>query len=228
MFKFIKLLFGFGLVLFILSGFVWWPDSKTITRLELASGDGLTEIFLEMTTTVDPIIEVEGENSAVRLDFPGIEVEESLIRKAFANKHLDLAYLFNHQGTMRVAGLRLFLNGSVIKGVKRWQRGIKIDLVENFAKQAKLVHASETLLGPDEEKFAPVSICLDNVPTLPLVQELARRADVDIRFSGNIPETVSVNLDAVNPLEALKAIAAEAEVKIEQRQKTWWLRGAET
>lgn len=210
-----------------LSGFAWWHQPLCITELKLVQADGQSEIFIGMKQIVDPIVEIEPENSAVRFDFPGVLAGGKILSQVLADKHVALGYVFNHKGNLQVAGLRLFLRNAGLKAVKHSEKGIQIILAQNSANSLKGRYFSETLLDPEEEKFAPVSLSLQGAPAMPVIQELARKAEIDLKFSGNIPEQITVNVDAASALEALRAIATGIGGKFEQRQKTWWMLGAE-
>lgn len=206
----------------VLNGFSLQPK---ITGIKIQTGLAQTEIFLEMDKIVDPIIEIEAENAALRFDFPGLTIARSIAKTFFAGPQLRLGYIFAHKGEMKVTGIRLFPENAMLKSVRRWRQGVVICLSERSSTKKKPGRNSESLLNPDEDRFAPVSISLKDSPAMPIIQELAQRADIDIRFSGQIPENLSIDLDAANPLEALKAIATEIGGKMEQRQKTWWFLG---
>ncbi len=221
-----KISAAFLMILFIaiLNGFI--SRQPKITGVKNLPGHSQTEIFIEMDKIIDPIIEIEGQNSALRFDFPGLTIAKGLESRVLAGGQLRLGYIFAHNGEMKVTGLRLFPDNAKLKSVRQWGQGIVISLSELSNAEKKLKHCSESLLNPDEDRFAPVSISLKDSPALPIIQELAERADIDIRFSGQIPEHLTIDLDAANALEALKMIAKEIGGSMEQREKTWWLHGS--
>jgi len=206
----------------VLNGFSLQPK---ITGIKIQTGSAQTEIFLEMDKIVDPIIEMEADNAALRFDFPGLTMSRSITERVFSGPQLRLGYIFAHKGEMKVTGMRLFPEDAMLKSVRRWRQGVVINLSKRSSAEKKTGRNSEGLLDPDEDRFAPVSISLKDSPAMPIIQGLADRGEIDIRFSGQIPENLTIDLDAANPLEALKTIATEIGGKMEQRQKTWWFLG---
>jgi len=222
-----KILFTvFAFMLFVLNGFITLSPEPALTGIEMVSNNGQTEILVKTNCKVEPVIEIEKENSAVRIDFIGLKASSELLKEALSGKFVSLGYLFSYSGKAPVTGLRVFPRNGGLKSVRPGKEGYRI-IFSEVKEIAGIRHrSSETLFSPKEERFSPVSLSLQEVPSLPLMLELAAKAGIDLRFSQDIPETISINLEAASPIDALKAIAAEIGGRIEQNGKFWWIYGA--
>ncbi|MEW6708980.1 MAG: hypothetical protein AB1403_04090 [Candidatus Riflebacteria bacterium] len=215
-------------MLFVLNGFVALSPEPALTGIDMVSGHGQTEILVKTSCKVEPVIEIEKENSSVRIDFIGLKVSSELLKEALSGEFVSLGYLFSYSGKAPVTGLRVFPRNGGLKSVRPDKDGYRIIFSEVKEIAGFRRRSSETLFSPKEERFSPVSLSLHEAPTLPLMLELAGKAEIDLRFSPDIPETISINLEAASPIDALKAIAAEIGGRIEQKEKFWWIYGAKS
>ncbi|MFZ5950433.1 MAG: hypothetical protein ACOYXC_06990 [Candidatus Rifleibacteriota bacterium] len=224
-----KILFtALAFMLFVLNGFVILSPEPALTDIDVVSDHGQTEIIVKTNCKVEPVIEIEKEHSAIRIDFIGLKVGSELVKKALSGEFVSLGYLINYSGRSPVTGLRVFPRKGGLKSVRQDKEGYRIIFSEVKEIASFRRRSSETLFSPKEERFSPVSLSLHEAPSLPLMLELAGKAGIDIRFSQDIPETISINLEAASPIDALKAIAAEIGGRIEQNGKFWWIYGAKS
>lgn len=222
-----KITFIVSFAIIMLLALVLWRPNAKILGIKLVSGQGQSEIHVAMNRAIDPIIEIESKSSSIRFDFLEMSAVEELLKEAISDDFIRLGYLFNGAGPMTVAGLRVFPRRGGLKSVKKTDAGLIITISENAEALQKSKLTSESLLKPDEEKFAPVSLSLKEARTLPVLHELARKADIELATSGKLPELLTVRIDCANAFEALRIISAEMGCKMELRQKVWWLIGEE-
>jgi hypothetical protein len=83
----------------------------------------------------------------------------------------------------------------------------------------------KVLLNPFESNYSPAVISLQDAPFEPAVRELAGQAGIDLKFAGSLPESFSVELEAVSPLEALKSIAEICRLRFFHDGKVWVMAG---
>jgi hypothetical protein len=215
------LLFGLGVT------FAGRYQEPELTGISLVSGTGQSEIHLKMSKVVEPIIEVDRVNQSLRIDFIGLKAGDGLSKKAFSDDYVRLGYVFSYPGKNPIVGLRVFPRKGGLKGDRTNGDMVVVTLAEDSDINTVKLRASETLLNPSDKKFSPVSLSLNDVPTLPVIAELARKAEIELRFTRFIPEKISIELEAVNAMEALHAISRHIGGYMAQDKKFWWFCGAE-
>jgi hypothetical protein len=200
---------------------LWHIDS-----FSLKSEAGQTCIKLSTPIQVEPVVEIDRKDSLIRIDFVGLEFDKTLANHAFNDDLVRLGYLFNHRGSSKAAGLRIYPRRGGLKSIKKTSTGFEIWLAEDTNLASNVVHSSESLLDPRQEKFQPVILHLNNAPAVPVIQKLAEKADISLRFSGQIPESLSTDLEAANPEQALRMIAEDMGCQLHQENNLWLMSGA--
>ncbi|GAB4277412.1 MAG: hypothetical protein Kow0029_20070 [Candidatus Rifleibacteriota bacterium] len=196
-----------------------------VVDLCVRSENNTTILKIFLNGKIEPILRLNDRDNSLKLDFPGFNIGQNLLERPFSSDHIRIGYFFRLPGRESGAGLRVFLKNSFCKSVKRGRRSLELIIVG--ARDQKMVsHRSESLLHPSDGKFAPVHLSLSNAPALPVLQQLARSADLDIRFEQYVPENISVELDAANAKEAIKKIAEMQNAQFLEKDRCIWLTGS--
>jgi hypothetical protein len=222
-FALILLLFASGMGV-VLSGYF---SANEIVEIKIEESEEETEILLQMKESVEPVVKIDRLEEAMRFDFLNVQVSEALLKKPLKAKLIRLGYLFNYKGNLKVAGLRIFPENSTVKSIKRKEGAVLITLVRSSAAAYSRNRASATLLSPQAGRYAQVKLNLKKAPCLPVILTLAKQAEIDIEFCKFIPENISIELVANNPLDAILQIVAGFGGKCEQKDKSWLLTGVD-
>ena len=99
----------------------------------------------------------------------------------------------------------------------------KFTVKENLAKNEHF--QSNSLMEPNEKKYSPVVVSLEDAPFVPVVSEIASQAGMDLEFKGKVPEYFSMELQSEDPFQAICSIAVKTNMKFYREGKTWYMEG---
>jgi len=192
-------------------------DMCMLVDLKIEERESETEVVVALTDVCRPVASFNGEQQSLVLDFAGAVVEKKLAEKGFASRDLRLGYVVGSSGQPENARVRLYIRAGCLASIRYKDSDVIIRLAENTAMSTQASVEQGFLLSPDEEKYAPVIISLSDVPLLPVIEELAAVSELEIELSGSLPERFSIEIQADNPLEALKKIARNCDLELVRR-----------
>jgi hypothetical protein len=80
-------------------------------------------------------------------------------------------------------------------------------------------------MNPTENNTSPIVVKLEKAPFKSVVSEIASQAGIDVKFKGEIPETITIDLQSEDPFNALCSISIKAGVNFYRDGKNWFMEG---
>lgn len=215
-----------------------YPSLSELKEVNIAESENQTMVTINLSKSTKVVPYLKGTENCIVLEFDKAIISEDLKKKAFASRDIKLAYLSvaNNESNKdkdkntkikqnKKVKAKIFYKADCLPSVKysKDKVALKLSVKDNLAKA--LQKPSNTLLHPNEEKYAPVVISLEDAPFKPVVSEIASQAGMDLKFKGNMPETFSIELQSEDPFEAICAIAVKTKMKFYRDGKIWYLEG---
>ncbi len=213
-----------------------YPSLSELKEVNIAESENQTMVTINLSKPTKVVPYLKGTENCIVLEFDKAIISDKLIKKAFASRDIKLAYLSvanNETNKDKNAKIKqnkkvkakFFFKPECLPSVKylKDKVALKLSVKDNLAKASQ--QPSNTLLHPNEEKYAPVVISLEDAPFKPVVSEIATQAGMDLQFKGKLPETFSIELQSEDPFEAICAIAVKTKMKFYRDGKIWYLEG---
>lgn len=213
-----------------------YPSLSELKEVNIAESENQTMVTINLSKQTKVVPYLKGTENCIILEFDKAIISDKLIKKAFASRDIKLAYLSvanNETNKDKNAKIKqnkkvkakFFFKPECLPSVKylKDKVALKLSVKDNLAKASQ--QPSNTLLHPNEEKYAPVVISLEDAPFKPVVSEIATQAGMDLQFKGKLPETFSIELQSEDPFEAICAIAVKTKMKFYRDGKIWYLEG---
>lgn len=192
-----------------------------ISDIAVEEGENETGIVVSLTDKNRPVASFSGEDKCLTLDFKGVAIAESLIDKAFAGRDLRLGYVTDLPQGNGTARVRLYLRSGCLASIRYRGCDVIVRIAEKTAMSAPVLIEPDFLLSPAEEKYAPVVISLHDAQLLPVINELADTAGLQIEISGKLPEKFTLEIQSDSPVEAIKRIAQACDLDLFRRGPVW-------
>lgn len=207
-----------------------------INNVEIDESGENTFVTIKLTKPAKAIPQMKNNDNCFVLDFEQTVLSEKLPQKAFAGKNIKLAYFSSVKPEEKInAGkkkspankcvrAKFFIDENCLPSVKFKDKSVLLKL-SSKGKGRNPEIPSNSLLHPKESKYSPVVLSLEDAPFLPIVTELAIQAGMDLKFKGNIPETLSVELQSEDAFDALCTIAMKNNLRFFREGKIWYMDG---
>ena len=212
------------------------PSLSEIKDISISETEDQTLINIDLSKTTKVVPYLKGSENCFILEFDKSTISETLKTKAFASRDVKLGYLSavsdeksgnkntklkNHKKVRA----KFFIKPECLPSVKYLNDKVvlKLSVKENLSKTNQ--QPSNSLMHPQESKYAPVVISLENAPFKPVVSEIATQAGMDLHFKGNFPETFSMELQSEDPFNAICSIAEKNNINFYRDGKTWYMEG---
>lgn len=224
----------------LLSAISWrvtkaYPSLAEIKDIKISETDGQTLVAIDLSKPAKAVPFLKSSQNCIILDFDKTVISSDMKKKAFASRDIKLAYmspLANDADAFKTpkpknskkVRAKFFMRPDCLPSVK--YDGNKVFLKLSVKEtQLKTCEPENSLLHPKEKKYAPVVISLENAPFQPVVAEIAAQAGMDINFAGEIPETLSIELQSEDPFAAICTIAEKTNMKFYRDGKNWFFEG---
>jgi len=198
------------------------PELLTVRLNENRSG---TDLVFSFNRMVRPATRFSGQANCLTLDFAGSSISEQLSDKAFAGRDLKLGWLASSSLKENLVRARLYIQPHCLAAVRYSGQDVIVRLTEKTQAQPDSDNDSRNLLNPHEDKNSPAVISLQEAPFRPAVEELAVQAGIELKLSGTLPESFSLEFEASSPVEALQAIADVCNLRFYREGKVWFMAG---
>lgn len=199
------------------------PELLTV-RLHETSG--ATDLVFAFNRVVRPKTRFSGQANCLTLDFSDASISGKLSDKAFAGRDLKLGWLANSSQKENLVRARLYIQPHCLATVRYSGQEVIVRLTEKSQVKQDSSGDSRNLLNPHEDKNSPAVISLQEAPFRPAVEELAVQAGIELRLSGKLPESFSLEFEASSPVEALQTIADVCNLRFYREGKVWFMVGA--
>lgn len=234
-----KYIYMFYLMI-LLSAISWrvtraYPVLSEIKDVSISESEDQTLVTIDLSKPAKAIPYLKSSENCIILDFDKTVMSSELKTKAFASRDVKLAYMsvlsnsveaFKNKKPQNSKKVRakFFLKPDCLPSVKYTGNKVflKLAVKENHLKPCE---PENTLLHPQEKKYAPVVISLENAPFQPVVSEIATQAGMELNFAGKIPETFTIELQSEDPFDALCTIAEKNNMKFYRDGKNWFMEG---
>lgn len=215
----------------LLSAFSWrlanaGSARQQIKSISIVEAEGTSDLIVLMNKIATPISKFSGQKNCLTLDFPATEVSPEITGKSVAGRDVKLAYVDNGNAESGFARLRVYIRPDCLAAVRFSENCVIVRLTEKSGMFEPEAVNSKVLLNPQESNYSPAVVSLQEAPFEPAVRELAGQAGIELRLSGTLPESFSLELESVSPLEALKSIAEVCRLKFFRDGKAWVMSGA--
>ncbi|MGM0598457.1 MAG: hypothetical protein ACQETH_01455 [Candidatus Rifleibacteriota bacterium] len=204
-----------------------FKEDNLLLSCRIDERENSCSVFIGANNSLNQVVSFNAVDASLTIDFKGSGLDKKLLNNAFANDLISMGYFFSYPEGGKIGGLKLFLNGSVLKSIKKGDDAIELIIEKNSNHSGKTVFNSESLMNPERGKHSPVVLKFKEVSVLPLILNLAERAGISLSFSGKLPETIAVDMSVTNPLDGLKQIAADINARLLKSDNHYWLVGAE-
>ncbi len=212
------------------------PSLSEIKNINISETEEQTLINIDLSKNTKVVPYLKGSENCFILEFDKSTLSEELKTKAFASRDIKLGYLSTVTEdkncekntkikTSKKVRAKFFLKPECLPSVKYHNNKVvlKLSVKENLNKPSQ--QPSNSLMHPNESKYAPVVISLENAPFKPVVSEIATQAGMDLHFKGNFPETFSIELQSEDPFNAICTIAEKNNLNFYRDGKTWYMEG---
>ncbi len=199
---------------------------QQLKSISIVESEGYSDLVMSMDKIVKPVSRFSGQKNCLTLDFPATEVSPEIAGKALAGRGIKLAYLDKGSAEDGLTRLRLYIKSDCLAAVRFAENNVIVRLTEKSGMFEAEEAGSKVLLNPQESSYSPAVVSLLDAPFEPAVRELAGQAGIELKLSGSLPESFSLELEAVSPLEALKSIADVCKLRFFRDGKTWVMGGA--
>lgn len=198
------------------------PELLSVRLHENKSGTDLVFTFNRM---VKPATKFSGQANCLTLDFAEASISDTLPEKAFAGRDLKLGWLADSPLKENLVRARLYIQPHCLAAVRYSGQDVIVRLTEKIQTKPDRNGESRNLLNPQEDKNSPAVISLQEAPFKPAVEELAIQAGIELKLSGKLPESFSLECEASSPVEALQAIAEVCNLRFYREGKIWFMAG---
>ncbi len=198
------------------------PELLSVRLHENKSG---TDLIFTFNRMVKPTTKFSGQANCLTLDFAETSISEKLPEKAFAGRDLKLGWLADSPLKENLVRARLYIQPHCLAAVRYSGQDVIVRLTEKTQAKPAQNGESRNLLNPHEDKNSPAVISLQEAPFRPAVEELAAQAGIELKLSGTLPESFSLELEASSPVEALQAIADVCNLRFYREGKIWFMAG---
>lgn len=184
-----------------------------------------TDLIFSFNRMVRPATKFLGQTNCLTLDFANVSIAAQLSDKAFAGRDLKLGWLANSSLKENLVRARLYIQPHCLAAVRYTGQDVIVRLTERTQAEPDADSDSRNLLNPHEDKNSPAVISLQEAPFRPAVEELAAQAGIELKLSGKMPESFSLEFEASSPVEALQAIADVCNLRFYREGKVWFMAG---
>lgn len=212
------------------------PSLSEIKNVNISESEGQTIVSIDLSKPTRALPFLKSQENCIVLDFDKTMLSKDLKTRAFASRDVKLGYLSvltedkipvstkKAKAIKKVRG-KFFLKPDCLASVKYSENKVILKLTEKETLLKAYKCPSNSLMHPKEKKYSPVVISLENAPFQPVVSEIAAQAGMGIKFTGKIPETLSMELQSEDPFDALCSIAVKTNMKFYRDGKTWYMEG---
>jgi len=195
-----------------------------INSITLVDDGDYAKVIIEQTKKIIPKTIFKKFENCWILDFQKTLIKNALLKKSFANSLIKMCFVSCPKEESNIVRLRIYacdnsklkiseLDGKLI---------ITISKTEKFSEQ-KSDDTSLVLLNPSDRKSAPVVIDIKGKSLYPILHRLAENIGVTLKFKNDMPNNVSIKLEASDSAEAIYGIASLLGISIEKNGNTWAL-----
>ena len=213
---------------FFLTTMIFWNLSISAYAANLTSIDAQTSstvatVSITLDNPLSPHIRYISQEQCWQIDFMGAAVLEPVEPKAFSIGPVRLVQLSQICQKPLIQRLSLFVQKSVdMKLIKKeglYQ--VVLKLVDDRGRR-KVVSSDKRQSQP---LLVPATLVLDlnRTLTLPLISELARQANIDLKFRDLPPAKVSITTHCQDPFSALEEVCNELQMVMTREIDGWWL-----
>lgn len=180
-----------------------------------------TEIVVSLNSENRPAAQFLSDSRCLILDFNNTLVAGHLAEKAFAGRDIRLGYVTRSLQKNDSARIRLYIRSGCLASLRYNGTEVIVRVAGKTSLSAPATVEAGLLLSPAEEKYAPAVISLHDAPLLPVINELAALAGIQVELYGDLPDHFSTETQADNPLDALKSIAQSCGLDMARRGQVW-------
>ncbi len=227
-------------IMILLSAISWrvtraYPSLSEIKDINISETENQTLVTINLTKQTKIVPYLKSGEKCIVLDFDKTIIPEDLKTKAFASRDVKLGYVSSinnaktNNDSKKVSPKRVrakfFFKSDCLPSVKYSDNKVdlKFTVKENLAKNEHF--QSNSLMEPNEKKYSPVVVSLEDAPFVPVVSEIASQAGMDLEFKGKVPEYFSMELQSEDPFQAICSIAVKTNMKFYREGKTWYMEG---
>lgn len=234
-----KYIYMFYLMI-LLSAISWrvtraYPVLSEIKDVNISESENQTLISIDLSKPTKAVPFLKSSENCLILDFDKTIMSSKLKTRAFAGRDVKLAYMSaldnsieafktNKPKNSKKVRAKFFFNPDCLPSVKYLDNKVFLKLAVRET-SLKPCEPENSLLHPQEKKYAPVVISLENAPFKAVVSEIATQAGMDLNFAGSIPENLTIELQSEDPFDALCTIAEKTNMKFYRDGKNWFLEG---
>ena len=193
-------------------------NNKTINKIAVNRVKGGTEVVIGLNAEIRPKSVFYPKENSLVLDFSDTKPLKNM-PEAFVSENLKLGCLTTSGNKTRV---KLYAKDNNRMSLVYSGNDVIVRVKSNSQKN---VPESALLVHPSEKKFSQAVLSLNDSLFEPLVKELACEAEIELRLGKAVPERISANFETSTPLEALRNIAYENNLKFYRDGSVWYLSG---
>jgi len=196
---------------------------QILENVRIEERDADTEIVISLNAAKRPAASFVGANRCLILDFSQTKIGQSLVKKAYASRDLCLGYIVAPSQRPDDVRACLYIRPGCLATLRYQNSDVIVRISEKTALVVPNLIEPGFLLSPAEEKYAPTVISLHAAPLLPVIEELAKLAGIELELPGSLPSKISVELQAASPLDALKELSKICGLEFVRRGPVWFI-----
>lgn len=209
----------------MLSGlYIWLLEPNRIYAVSIEQNKETTALLVAQTQKKQPVIAYNEKEKCWILDFSNSMLAEAMDRKTWVGKFIKMAYMSTLSYKPSTTRLRLFLEPHSSFKVAIEQDKVEIIIASKKLASKKYFSQKLHLQNPSDTHLSPVLIDLKNQPLAPLINKLAENIGVKLLLKNNLPEMVSLKLEASSSSEALIGISELLGIEITKHGQIWALK----
>lgn len=195
-----------------------------INSITLVDAGDHAKVLIEQTKNIVPITIFKKSENCWVFDFRKTLINNKLLKKSFANSLIKMCFVSRSKEDSNIARLRIYVCDNSKLKVSELDDKLVITIAkkENFTGQES-DNTSIGLLNPSDKKSAPVLIDIKGKSLYPILHRLAENIGVKLKFKNDMPNNVSIKLEASDSAEAIYGIASLLGISIEKKGNTWAL-----
>ena len=215
---FIILFFIFALVYLVLL------KPNQINSILLFNEGELTKIVIGQTKVIVPKTIFKKSENCWIFDFNKTSINNSLLKKTYAKNLVKMCFVSCPDKKSNHARLRIYVCENSTLKVSKSDNSLTVSIGKR-GKDAEPQQEGNNfgLVNHSDRQLAPVLIDVKGKSLYPILDKLAENIGVKLKFKNEMPENVSIKLEASDSTEALYGIASLLGISIEKNGKTWAL-----
>lgn len=213
-----------------------YPSLPEIKSVNIVEEDKQTLVTINLSKPTKVVPYLKNTDKCIILEFDKTTISEELKTKAFASRDVKLAYLsvlnkdsYKNKNSKpkndKKVRAKFFIKSDCLPTVKYLDNKVtlKLSVKDNLSKITDEPYHS--LMNPTENNTSPIVVKLEKAPFKSVVSEIASQAGIDVKFKGEIPETITIDLQSEDPFNALCSISIKAGVNFYRDGKNWFMEG---